>query len=112
MKTTIKINLIFILISVLSFSCKQTELPEMSSQVQQVVKNYNCYFCHGTDFQGENDLPPLTKISSKYTKDELIDYLINPTVKPNTNYNTRMISLKHLEKQQIDLLVEYLLKIE
>lgn len=112
MKIITKINFVLILVSLLIINCKQAKLPEMNSEVQNIVKTYNCYFCHGTDFQGQNDLPPLTKISSKYSKDELTNYLINPTVKPNTNYSTRMISLKHLDKQQLALLVDYLMKIE
>lgn len=87
-------------------------MPEMNSQVQKIVKTYNCYTCHGNDFQGLNDTPALSKINNNYTKESLTEYLINPNVKSNTNYSTRMISLRNLDKQQLELLVDYLMKIE
>ncbi|MBT8381601.1 MAG: c-type cytochrome [Ignavibacteriaceae bacterium] len=46
---------------------------------EQLVKNFGCVNCHGTDLAGTNLGPSLKKLSEYWSKKSLIAYLRNPT---------------------------------
>ena len=46
---------------------------------EQLVKNFGCVNCHGTDLAGTNLGPSLKNLSEYWSKKSLIAYLRNPT---------------------------------
>ncbi|GAB4288915.1 MAG: hypothetical protein Kow0098_06530 [Ignavibacteriaceae bacterium] len=44
----------------------------------ELVKQWGCISCHGTDLNGTKLAPPLSGLSEYWSRDELINYLRNP----------------------------------
>ena len=44
----------------------------------QLMTNFGCNRCHGADYNGTTQGPPLVNIGDKFSREELIAYLRNP----------------------------------
>jgi hypothetical protein len=86
--------LLFILLFVLGRLTKEEEVQQdFSNQIdntgtgqnsaepmaEQLVKNFGCVNCHGTDLNGTAIAPSLKNVSEYWSKESLIAYLRNPT---------------------------------
>jgi cytochrome c2 len=83
----------FILLFILQKATKKEEAPrDLSSQMnnpmseenttelsgQQLVSNFGCTNCHGSDLAGTNIAPALTNLTQFWGKESLLNYLRNP----------------------------------
>ena len=84
----------FILLFMLQRATKKEEAPsrDFSSQMnnqmteenttelsgQQLISNFGCTNCHGSDLAGTNLAPALRNLSQHWGKESLISYLRNP----------------------------------
>ncbi len=84
----------FILLFILQKATKKEEAPtrDLSSQMNnqmseestteltgdQLVRNFGCTNCHGSDLAGTNLAPALENLSQHWGKESLLNYLRNP----------------------------------
>jgi cytochrome c2 len=84
----------FILLFILQMATKKEEAPsrDLSSQMnnqmmeertseltaEQLISNFGCTNCHGSELQGTQIAPALTNLSQYWGKESLLNYLRNP----------------------------------
>ena len=56
-----------------------TDQSSKAKTVEQLVASLGCTGCHGSDLSGTRMAPDLHKIQQKWSRDELINYLRNPS---------------------------------
>lgn len=56
-----------------------TTVDDKKPDAAILMKNFGCVTCHGQNFQGSKVGPTLYNLEEIYTRDELINYLRNPS---------------------------------
>lgn len=56
-----------------------TTVDDKKPDAAILMKNFGCVTCHGQNFQGSKVGPTLYNLKEIYTRDELINYLRNPS---------------------------------
>lgn len=101
----------------------QTETTSASSNATpgQLVASLGCTGCHGADLSGTKMAPDLHQVSSYWSRDELINYLRNPSSYMSSerikNYKalyprTMMPSFSNIDVKQLGEIADYLLKLK
>lgn len=57
----------------------QTNLSSEELGAEALIKRNGCMNCHGNELQGTPMAPPLTNLKENWGRDELINYLRNPS---------------------------------
>ena len=130
---------VFIFLFALSVLVKKDDVPthedmenyvqdgSSESSVQEVsgltlIKQNACTSCHGQDLKGNGNLgPSLYNAKAHWTRDELINYLRNPSDYSNdprfAKYSTRfknimMPSFENLDVKDLGMMAEYILNLK
>jgi mono/diheme cytochrome c family protein len=128
---------LFILLFLLSRLTKDAEtdqtLPSVESPVPQtgmtsenlsaseLITKLGCITCHGTDLHGTRLGPALHNVSEYWSRDNLINYLRNPTSYADTERYKKlqeqypgmiMPAFSHIEVKELGKIADYLMKLK
>jgi mono/diheme cytochrome c family protein len=87
----------------------------------QLVASLGCTGCHGGDLAGSNMAPDLHKLKGNWSRDELINYLRNPSSYMNSedfkNFralypNAIMPSFSNIDVKELGKIADYLLQLQ
>lgn len=71
----------------------QTSMEAEASTPMDLITSLGCTSCHGTDLNGSGMGPALVNLSDDWSREELINYLRNPS-----DYSTKERIKKHKQK--------------
>ncbi|HZW38959.1 MAG TPA: cytochrome c [Ignavibacteriaceae bacterium] len=128
---------LFVVLFLLGKALKKDEQPgtnmgnpvpqsEMSSTNQeltgmQIIERSGCTGCHGVDLKGTRMGPKLTNLSSVWSRDELINYLRNPSAYMDKgrfldyqkNFpNIMMPSYNNIDVKDLGKIADYILQLK
>jgi cytochrome c553 len=87
----------------------------------QLMASLGCTGCHGGDLAGTNMAPDLHKIKENWSRDDLINYLRNPSSYMNSenfkNFralypNVMMPSFSNIDVKELGKIADYLLQLQ
>ena len=84
-------------------------LPENIFKGAYMVARHKCLSCHPLAGEGTDDAPELDNIGNEHTRKWLLQKLIDPEA---TEPDTEMKSYDFLSKEQLNLLVDYLMTLK
>jgi len=100
---------------------QQTDMSSQDLTAEQLINKLNCTTCHGTDLKGTKMGPSLYHVSEFWTRDNLINYLRNPTSFSDTkrfqDYTEKfpgmiMPTFGNINVKDLGKIADYLLKLK
>jgi cytochrome c2 len=100
---------------------QQTDMSSQNLTAEQLINKLNCTTCHGTDIKGTKMGPSLYHVSEFWTRDNLINYLRNPTSFSDTkrfqDYTEKfpgmiMPTFGNINVKDLGKIADYLLKLK
>jgi hypothetical protein len=109
---------------------QKKEMPNMSAQAEQsskvktpeqMVASLGCTGCHGGNLAGTQMAPDLHNLNQKWSRDELINYLRNPSSYMNSESfkdfrarypNTIMPSFSNIDVKELGKIADYILQLQ
>ncbi|MGD8439418.1 MAG: cytochrome c [Holophagae bacterium] len=121
----VTVSVVFVAI-VLALACArgddnyiQHKVDLTGASPQESYVALNCAKCHGPDLEGQRTAPKLTGIAERWSEDDLITYLRNPTAYQAQNprlaylaerYPIEMPAYSHTDEQALRGLASWLLE--
>ncbi len=99
----------------------QSNMTSQDLTAEQLINKLNCTTCHGTDIKGTKMGPSLYHVSEFWTRDNLINYLRNPTSFSDTkrfqDYTEKfpgmiMPTFGNINVKDLGKIADYLLKLK
>ena len=100
---------------------QKTDMSSQNLTAEQLINKLNCTTCHGTDIKGTKMGPSLYHVSEFWTRDNLINYLRNPTSFSDTkrfqDYTEKfpgmiMPTFGNINVKDLGKIADYLLKLK
>jgi mono/diheme cytochrome c family protein len=100
---------------------QQTGQSNKPQTPEQMVASFGCTGCHGADLAGTKMAPDLHNVKNDWTRDQLINYLRNPSSYMNSaklktlkeKYpNVMMPSFNNIDVKQLGKIADYLLSLK
>ncbi len=96
------------------------KMEENSNQAQEIMNQFGCLRCHGNDLKGTALAPSIIGLSSLYSRDEMINYLRNPSSYMEKDrfqafrekYRTIMPSFNDKDVKDLGKIVDYLMSLK
>jgi mono/diheme cytochrome c family protein len=99
----------------------QTGESSRASTPEQLVGSLGCTGCHGSDLSGTKMAPALYNVKQNWSRDELINYLRNPSSYMDSDRfknfkamypNVMMPSFSNIDVKELGKIADYLLKLQ
>jgi mono/diheme cytochrome c family protein len=99
----------------------QSDMSSQDLTAEQLISKLSCTTCHGTDLKGTKMGPSLYHVAEYWKRDDLINYLRNPTSFSDTkrfqNYTDEfpgmiMPTFGHINVKDLGKIADYLLKLK